>query len=286
MKKYYIGLAVIALFTLGATTFTVVKGLASKQDNITEERARDIANKLNAFISKERKLPNSLDEAGITDVPSTIKYEKTSESTYNFCTTYKEASSYGFSDGITPLLSGGAVSQFAEDNSTTDSQSTYTASTLYPSYYHKKGETCQTIKPYLFSNSYNSYNYNSSTPTISNGSSAASISARDTERQTDIKALHAQIEAYYAQNGNYPTLANLNNTDWRATNMKGLDKEALRDPKGYSYVLYSSAYKNFYSYAVTGENQLTCDNLTKKCTAYILTATLEAGGTYTKQSLN
>src|SRR5437588_436170 len=34
--------------------------------------------------------------------------------------------------------------------------------------------------------------------------------ARNTERQTDIKALHGQVEAYYAQNGKYPTLANMN----------------------------------------------------------------------------
>ena len=34
--------------------------------------------------------------------------------------------------------------------------------------------------------------------------------ARDTERETDIKALQGQIEAYYAQNGNYPTRTNVN----------------------------------------------------------------------------
>src|SRR3982751_7135212 len=55
--------------------------------------------------------------------------------------------------------------------------------------------------------------------------------ARNTERTTDIKALHGQVEAYYAQNGKYPTLANLNDSTWRTANMKGLDKEALKDPK-------------------------------------------------------
>src|SRR5882757_3970226 len=56
--------------------------------------------------------------------------------------------------------------------------------------------------------------------------------ARNTERQTDIKAIHGQVEAYYAQNGRYPTLANLNDVTWRGANMKGLDPEALKDPKG------------------------------------------------------
>jgi general secretion pathway protein G len=34
--------------------------------------------------------------------------------------------------------------------------------------------------------------------------------ARDTERKTDVNALHGQIEAYQAQNGKYPTLAGRN----------------------------------------------------------------------------
>ena len=59
--------------------------------------------------------------------------------------------------------------------------------------------------------------------------------ARDTERQTDVKAIHGQLEAYYAQNGRYPTLANLQDVSsggWVETNMKGLDVEAQQDPKG------------------------------------------------------
>src|SRR3990167_3080462 len=61
--------------------------------------------------------------------------------------------------------------------------------------------------------------------------------ARDTERKTDINALHGQLEAYQAQNGKYPTLANVNDTDWRGLNMKGLDPAALQDPKGTAQTL-------------------------------------------------
>src|SRR5258708_1962844 len=61
--------------------------------------------------------------------------------------------------------------------------------------------------------------------------------ARDTERTTDIKALHGQIEAYYASKGNYPSLTDMNDSTWRGTNMKGLDQEALKDPKGSTYTL-------------------------------------------------
>jgi general secretion pathway protein G len=115
--------------------------------------------------------------------------------------------------------------------------------------------------------------------------------ARDTERQTDIKALHGQLEAYFAQNGKYPTLANMNDRasgGFLATNMKGLDKEATKDPKSTAsgdaqYNLAGAAAANVYSYAVTPTD---CNNTTTECTGYKLTATLEGGGTFEKDALN
>jgi len=113
--------------------------------------------------------------------------------------------------------------------------------------------------------------------------------ARDTERETDIKALHSQVEAYYAQNGKYPALADMNSTTFVAANLKGLDKEAFRDPKGgTSYTLVATPAADAYAYAVTPSG---CDNGTGgDCTAYTLTATLEGtfngSGTYVQTSLN
>ncbi|MEK7603160.1 MAG: type II secretion system protein [Patescibacteria group bacterium] len=107
---------------------------------------------------------------------------------------------------------------------------------------------------------------------------------RNTERKTDVKALHGQVEAYYAQNGKYPTLANMNDSSWRTTNMKGLDAEALQDPKGTAQTLVAAAAANSYAYAVTPSG---CDNgVGGDCTGYTLTATLEGGGTYAKTALN
>lgn len=115
--------------------------------------------------------------------------------------------------------------------------------------------------------------------------------ARDTERKTDINAMHGQLEAYQAQNGKYPTRANLNDATFRSTNMKGLDKEALVDPKqtcdpaaANAACVAAAAAANTYSYAVSPSG---CDNGSGgDCTNYTLTATLEGGGTYVKQSLN
>lgn len=116
--------------------------------------------------------------------------------------------------------------------------------------------------------------------------------ARDSERQTDINAVHGQVEAYYAQNGKYPTLANLQDNsaagNWVSTNLKGLDASALKDPNIGGQTTYpaSAPTATMYGYAATPAN---CDNTTgNECTAYTLTANLENGtnATYSKKSLN
>jgi prepilin-type N-terminal cleavage/methylation domain-containing protein len=110
---------------------------------------------------------------------------------------------------------------------------------------------------------------------------------RNTERQTDVKAVHGQVEAYYAQNGKYPTLANLNDATWRSTNMKGLDTEALKDPRGTASTLVAAPAANSYSYAVFASDGTTaCDNTATDCAVYTLTATYEGSGTFAKSNLN
>ena len=106
--------------------------------------------------------------------------------------------------------------------------------------------------------------------------------ARNSQRQTDINAVDSHVEAYYATNGNYPTLANLNDATWRSANMKGLDPEALKDPKATSDDLASGAGSaTQYGYTVTPNG---CDNTTTMCDSFTLTATLEGGSTYVKKS--
>lgn len=110
--------------------------------------------------------------------------------------------------------------------------------------------------------------------------------ARDTERQTDIKAMHGQVEAYYAQNGLYPSLTEMNDASWRSKNMRGLDIEALKDPDGSETNLSAAPGKDTYSYAPKASDERDCNNPSKPCTTYKLTATLEDGSTYTKSALN
>lgn len=115
---------------------------------------------------------------------------------------------------------------------------------------------------------------------------------RNTERQTDLKAVQGQLEAYYASNGYYPSLANLNTQPgtgnwWIQDNMKGLDKEALRDPSTSTYQLVGSvpaAGTYGYSYAASPSG---CDNGSGgNCIAYKLIGNKEGGGTVEYDSLN
>lgn len=107
--------------------------------------------------------------------------------------------------------------------------------------------------------------------------------ARDSQRQTDINALDSHLEAYFASNGNYPTLANLQDSTWIKTNLKGLDPQALLDPKAAATdTIQGTATAKAYGYNV---GPASCDNGTNgDCTTFTLTADLEAGGTFTKSS--
>lgn len=113
--------------------------------------------------------------------------------------------------------------------------------------------------------------------------------ARNTERQTDVKAMQSHLEAYNAQNGYYPTLANLNTQPgtgnwWIQDNMAGLDKDALKDPKGTGNTVAAAATNNQYSYATTPSD---CDNTAgNECASFVLTATLEGASPFVLNSLN
>lgn len=106
---------------------------------------------------------------------------------------------------------------------------------------------------------------------------------RDTQRKTNINTLQGKVEAYFAQNGKYPTLANINNSSWRTANMKTLNVSTLQDPKSKTPTLVAAPATNAYAYEPT---PIDCNNNGLDCTGYTLTATLEAGGTYVKQTLD
>ena len=121
--------------------------------------------------------------------------------------------------------------------------------------------------------------------------------ARDTERKTDLNALHSHAEAYQAENAKYPSPAQFNDATFRSTSLKGLDSAAMQDPKWSStntnctsagavqMQASNSPVSGCYGYTATPAG---CENgANGDCAGYTITSNLESGGTYfVKQSLN
>lgn len=100
--------------------------------------------------------------------------------------------------------------------------------------------------------------------------------ARDTKRQTDVKALASQLEVYYANNGSYPALAQLQDNTWVTANLKGLDLNGLVAPAATgTNTVSATASKTTYQYVPTPS---TCTTANKDCTGFTLTAVPEASG--------
>lgn len=118
---------------------------------------------------------------------------------------------------------------------------------------------------------------------------------RNADRQADIDSLRGQLESYYAGTDTYPTLANINDSSWRAKNMPNLKDGSLDDPRWSADLACSKNQKatlapepvaNCYGYQVTASDGSVCDNDKIACAHYTLTATLEGGEKYVKASLN
>jgi len=119
---------------------------------------------------------------------------------------------------------------------------------------------------------------------------------RNADRQADIDALRSQLESYYAATDTYPTLANMNDSSWRAKNLPKLKDGTIDDPSwrpdnpdcniNGRPALAAKPTVNCYSYQVTSADGSACDNEKTPCVHYTLTAMLEGSEKYVKASLN
>lgn len=111
--------------------------------------------------------------------------------------------------------------------------------------------------------------------------------ARNTERTTDLKTFQSQLEAYYANIGYYPSSADLGSTGssnitFIQANMKGMDKETLRDPSvtagtdqaGYGLANSVPSAVGKYAYVPSPAD---CTDSGTTCTSYKLYAWPEGG---------
>lgn len=132
---------------------------------------------------------------------------------------------------------------------------------------------------------------------VLNNFQGAQAKARDTQRKTDINNLHAKLEEYYNENGNYPTEFNI-------TALAGIDAGSLTDPEDVTIDMsgVAATAKPATSYVAakpdpTAVSQYeyaaydcTGTGATDTCAKYVLYAWLEkVSGTYApyeKNSLN
>ncbi|MBP9761963.1 type II secretion system protein [Candidatus Saccharibacteria bacterium] len=125
----------------------------------------------------------------------------------------------------------------------------------------------------------------------------ANQKGRNSQRQTDVNAVQSHVETFYAQHGFYPTLADLQTASFVSTYMKGLDPDALKDPKGPTTAIAATSDSDQYGYTATGTSP-GCTNTTATtitanepedngCDGFSITATLEGKtppDTFTRKS--
>ena len=110
--------------------------------------------------------------------------------------------------------------------------------------------------------------------------------ARDADRKNDLTGISKQLEVYYADANQYPTLLQINDraqNGFIETSMKDLKSDLTKAPgsaddaTGDDLVASGAAISN-YQYEVTNDAGTACDNVgTNLCSRYTLTATLENG---------
>lgn len=105
--------------------------------------------------------------------------------------------------------------------------------------------------------------------------------AKDAKRKSDINVIYSQLEVFNAENGYYPSLAQVNSPTWRAANMRTFDNSALTPPGSSATTLARSASVSQYGYNPSG-----CNPSGEQCANYILEAQLDTGGKFTKYGSN
>jgi len=118
---------------------------------------------------------------------------------------------------------------------------------------------------------------------VINTFSGVQARARDTERQTDVKAVASQLEVYYTDNGYYPTPTQMAGTP--LTLFQGLSEDAITDPQGNdsnSFQTSAATAVGQYGYVNTDAD---CDNTpSNRCEDFTITWWNEVSNTSTSVS--
>jgi prepilin-type N-terminal cleavage/methylation domain-containing protein len=125
--------------------------------------------------------------------------------------------------------------------------------------------------------------------------SGIQVKQRNLTRQNDIQDIQKQLEAFYSQNGYYPSLKDINNVTWRDKNMANLSPSNMIDPSAKDKntadaALAAKPAADIFAYEVTDSNGNSCETKDTDCAEYTLTATFEGKvngqPTYVKKNLD
>jgi len=120
---------------------------------------------------------------------------------------------------------------------------------------------------------------------VSSGNAVTDGAVNDAKRQSALGAIQTSLESYYAIAGSYPSLTDMNSSDWVAANLPDLEQATLQDPTGKSPSLTATPAKNQYAYQVTADDgSSSCETDDSTCQLYTLVATLSDGSTYSLQN--
>jgi hypothetical protein len=147
LAKYKIGLGLIGVFVLVLLILVISQASGTKKDTDTYNQANNIANTLNNYLDTNDTVPSSLEEAGVNNVPSTITYQKLSDSKYKFCVDYQTTSSnFSASSVESNVINSGASGSLTSGSSTDGSLTNSTETILIINTSHHKGMNCQTVE--------------------------------------------------------------------------------------------------------------------------------------------
>ncbi|HVA10832.1 MAG TPA: hypothetical protein VNG32_01540 [Candidatus Dormibacteraeota bacterium] len=154
LTKYRIGLGVIGLFTLVILVVVLMQASGMRQDQKTQNAANNIATQLNNYtgFGQTGPVPYTLSEAGITNVPSTISYTRTSRYSYRFCVTYKSTSTDFNASSLAQNVVARGMGAGSSYSANQYYQGSNSSSYLYINPIHHKGINCQYISGYYTGN--------------------------------------------------------------------------------------------------------------------------------------
>jgi hypothetical protein len=144
LLKYKIGFIFVGIFVVVVLFLVISQAQDTKDDTATYNRVVSISNSLNQFINADTAtiyIPSTLGQAYISNVPSTISYQKLSSDSYKFCVDYKTS----VTDFSPSAVATGIITNTLDGSNQTTGDNEY----LYISPDHHKGNNCQIIKPYL-----------------------------------------------------------------------------------------------------------------------------------------